>query len=282
MIGNVVAARPTLWRLGSSSVDSLITKAPSIAASTGTSIAVSTGAIAAGSALSIALPVIGIVLGAVLGSLFAAHEARVKGATTENEVLNSLIPTVTSALQSIFSSLNSGDATPAQAIAALQALQQQYWQEVAGVETGAGQGGGPQKCTTKSGAGLHITGTASVQDPPGSSYSGYGPVSMDSSCTASCAVGCMWIASWCNVGAALINAGGGTVTFDGVVGNKYGLTNYPDVTISYTPPAASSAAAAGSEGGAIDTLVTAGVSSSFLGVPLWMLIAGGLLAWKVL
>src|SRR5579862_2520650 len=102
MIGNIVAARRTYpgWPpfLGASQIDTLLTKAPSIAAGA----AVSTGAVAAGSALSIALPVVGIALGAVIGALFAAHAARVAGAKQENTVLNSLLPTVQQAISAVF------------------------------------------------------------------------------------------------------------------------------------------------------------------------------------
>jgi hypothetical protein len=279
MIGNVVAARRS-YALGDAS--SIIPKLPGIATSTGTSIAVATGAIAAGSAISIALPVIGIALGAIFGSLWSAHEARIQGAKTENALLNSIIPTIISSVQAVFNGLNDGSVTPAQGIAALQALEQEYWQEVAQVETGPGQAGGPSKCVTVPSAGLHITGTAAVQNPPGSNFSGYGPVAMDKSCTASCAVGCMWVASWVNVGIALINAGGGQVTFDGVVGNKYGLSNTSPLSITYTPPAGGATGSDLSSTSGAAGVVSALTSVTILGVPLWMWLLGGIAALEVL
>ncbi|HKM99460.1 MAG TPA: hypothetical protein VJX23_03005 [Candidatus Binataceae bacterium] len=278
MIGNVVAARRTTF-LGQSTIDTLATKAPSIAASAGTAAAIDTGAIAAGSALSIAIPVVGIALGALIGSLFAAHAARVAGAKQENTVLNSLIPTVQQAVSAVFAALNNGSAAASDGISALQQIESNYWQAVSQVEHAPGQAGNESQCVTVAGAGLHITGTPAVQNPPGSSYSGYGPAHMDKSCTASCAVGCMWVASWVNVGIALIQAGGGQVTFDGVVGNKYGLTNYPPLSISYTPPAPGSVAAASAALSAGN--VSSVLAASIFGIPVWM-IAAGLLAWKVL
>jgi hypothetical protein len=277
MIGNVVASRPTLGQ--NSSIDSLLIKAPSIAASTGTAAAVSAGTIAAGSALSIAVPVVGLVLSAVIGSLFAAHAARVAGAKQENTVLNSLIPTVQQAIATVFDQLNSGAATPSEAIDGLNQIESSYWSAVSQVEHAPGQAGNESQCVTVAGAGLHITGTPSVQNPPGSSFSGYGPAHFDKSCTASCGVGCMWVASWVNVGIKLIQAGGGQVTFDGVVGNTYGLQNYPPLSITYTPPAPGSIAAATAAASSGD--ISGLLSANILGIPLWM-IAAGFIAWKVL
>jgi hypothetical protein len=269
----IAMRRPTYPRMGHrhhkailGDASSFLPKLPGLATSTASSIGVATGAIAAGSAISIALPVIGIALGAIFGSLWAAHEARIQGAKTENALLNSLIPTVISAVQAVFTALSNGTATPAQGIAALQAIWSQYWQEVSQVETGPGQAGGASQCVTKAGAGLHITGTSSVQNPPGSNFSGYGPVAFNRSCTASCGVGCMWVASWVNTGIALINAGGGTVTFDGVVGNKYGLSNTSPLTITYKPPAAGSASAAVSN---VASSVASLAGGTIFGLPIW-------------
>jgi hypothetical protein len=282
MIGNVVASRPTRQRIligDDSTIDSLITKAPSIAASAGTTAAVTAGTIAAGSALSIALPIVGLALSAVIGALFAAHAKRVADAKQENAVLNDLIPTVQQAVAAVFTALNNGSAQPSDGIAALQQIEQQYWQAVSQVENSPGQAGGQGDCVTKAGAGLHITGTASVQNPPGSNYSGYGPNSFGKSCTASCGVGCMWVASYVNVGSALIQAGGGQVTFDGVVGNSYGLQDWPQLSISYTPPAAGSVAATTA---ALPGDVANVIAAPVFGIPLWMLLAGAFIAWKVL
>jgi len=287
MIGNIVHGRPRVgWHPGLSdgSIDTLLVKAPSIAASAGTTAAVSAGAIAAGGALSIALPIVGVALSAIIGSLFAAHAARVAGAKQENTVLNSLIPTVQQAVAAVFDNLNSGNATPQQGIDALNQIEQQYWSAVSQVEHGPGQAGSPSQCVSVPKAGLHITGTASVQNPPGSNFSSYGPAHFDKACTASCGVGCMWVASWVNVGIKLIQAGGGQVTFDGVVGNKYGLQDYPSLSISYTPPkpspVASAAAAAGLPSSVVSA-VTDVTSGSVAGIPIWMILAG-VLAWKVL
>jgi hypothetical protein len=264
MIGNIVAARPTYPHfLGQSTVDTLVPKIPGVAASVGTSLAISAGTIAAGSALAIALPIIGVALGAVLGSLFAAHEARVKGATTENAVLNSLIPTMRTAIENIFQAANSGQITAQQAVAAVQAVQQQYWQEVAQVETGPGQAGGPSKCV--------------AQTPTPNAGT-----TCDKSCTASCCVGCNVINEWCYnaIQAFQAGSGSGPLPWQPVVGNKYGLTNFsPPSGTTYTPPAAGagSATAAGVVSDASNLL-----SGSVMGIPVWMLLAGAFVAMEVL
>jgi hypothetical protein len=264
MIGNVVRARPRYpVFLGQSSIDTLIPKVPGIATSTVASVGATTGAIAAGSALSIALPVIGIALGAVLGALFAAHEARVKGATTENEVLNSLIPTMQTAIENIFQAANSGQVTAAQAVAAVQAVQQQYWEEVAQVETGPGQAGGPNKCV--------------AQTPTPNAGT-----TCDSSCTASCCVGCNEINEWCYNAIQAFQSGGGSgpLPWQSISGNKYGLSNFsPPSGTTYTPSAAGSST--GSAAGVVSD-VSSLASASVMGIPIWMLLVGGFVAMEVL
>jgi hypothetical protein len=260
-------------------VQTIATSVPGIAGSVGASAA----GIAAGSALGIAIPVIGIALGALIGSLFAAHAARVAGAKQENQVLGSLIPTVTQAVSGVFTALNDGSATPAQGIAALQAIEQQYWQAVSQVEHGPGQAGNSSQCVSVPNAGLHITGTASVQNPPGSNFSSFGPNGFDKSCTASCGVGCMWVRSWTEIGIKLIQAGGGNVTFDGVVGNKYGLQSYPALSISYTPPKVSATAASASAAASTVVNDVASVASgTVFGFPVWGVALAAVIAiWMV-
>jgi hypothetical protein len=258
MMGNVVSARPTIaqWHpgLGAGTVDTLLTKAPSIAAGA----AVSTGVIAAGSALSIALPVVGIALGAIIGSLFAAHAARVAGAKQENTVLNSLIPTVSQAITAVFTAANAGQVSASDAISAIAQIKTQFWQAVQQVEGGPGQAGGPNKCVAQT-------------DTPGPG------VTCDKSCTASCCVGCNVINEWCYNATRAFQQGGGSgpLPWQPVVGNKYGLTDFsPPSGVTYTPPPPGSVAASVS---GISSLA----SGSVAGIPLWMILAG-LLAWKVL
>jgi hypothetical protein len=86
-------------------------------------------------------------------------------------------------------------------------------------------------------------------------------------------VGCMWVASWVNVGIKLIQAGGGTVTFDGVVGNTYGLQNYPSLTVTYTPPKAAPVSPAASSAGAAASTAVSDIASvaggTIFGLPVW-------------
>jgi hypothetical protein len=264
MIGNVVAAHPTAWHPGlRGTVQQVATAAPGLAVSAVASAGLLTAP------LNVILPGVGVVIGAIIGSLFAAHAKRVAGAKQENQVLSSLIPTVMDAISAVFDHANAGQISATDAVSGLEQIQQSYWQAVQQVEGGPGQAGGPGKC-------------ASLSDTTN-------PVTKcDRSCTASCCIGCdvinKWIyraTRWFQAGHDIVGqshgsggAGGSTGGWDGIVGNKYGLQSYNPPNWTYTPPPPGSVAAAVSSGAGV-------LSSSVLGIPLWM-IAAGLLAWKVM
>jgi len=257
MIGNIVAARPS-WHpaLGAGPVQSLVTAAPGIAASTAAAANLLTAP------LNVILPGVGIVLGAIIGSLFAAHAARVAGAKQENQVLNSLIPTVQQAVSTVFQHLNDGTASASAATSALDQIQQQYWQAVAQIEHNAGQAGGPGNCSTRYGDSKGDIGAPCNKD-----------------CTASCCIGCGWVENWVDQGKKIIASGSGSRSWPAIPGNSYGLQSFPGLAISYTAPAPGTAAAATA---ALTSGEASGLlSGSVLGIPVWMIIAG-LVAWKVL
>lgn len=242
------AAMGMPFMLGQGTAAKIATSAPSLAVSA----AASAGLLTA--PLNLILPGVGVVLGALIGGLFAAHAARVKGAKTENAVLNSLLPTVEQAITAVFDALNNGTATPTDAITQLQNIQQQYWQAVQQVEGGPGQAGGPGKCVAQ---------TSTV---------GKG-TTCDKSCTASCCIGCNVINEGVYNAIQLIQTGTAPLPWEPVVGNKYGLQDIAAPSWSYTPGAAASLTSASG--------ITGLASSSFLGFPIWMWLAG-LVAWKVL
>jgi hypothetical protein len=228
-------------RLGQ--IQQIASAAPGIAGQA----ALSTGLIAGGTALSVAVPIVGAALAAVIGSLFAAHAARVKGATTENAVLNSLIPTVQQAISAVSSSVTSGQTSPTDAISALQSIQEQYWQAVAQVETGPGQAGGPGKCV------------AQTPNPNAGT-------TCDKSCTASCCIGCNVINEWIYKATCELNGTPNTLPWNPIVGNKYGLTSSASPSWSFAPGSS----------GSLSSALSSVTNASVLGIPLWVLAAGGL------
>jgi hypothetical protein len=84
-----------------------------------------TGAIAAGSTLAVAVPVIGAVIGLITGiiGIISAHHAQ--AVATQNELLCQLVPGANQALQTLDAGLAGGSITPAQASSALSQLQSQ-------------------------------------------------------------------------------------------------------------------------------------------------------------
>ena len=208
--------------------------AATVGASIGATAAVNAGLITAAQAANI-VPGVGVAIGVAM-ALIMAHFARVKGAQTENAKLNLAIPGVQNVIKMIFSSLNQGTMSPSQAMQALNALQQQYWQSVAGVEVGPGQAGGPSTCEVHTGA--QPTGLTKnyfyAPDVPlgGAWYS----VNCDKRHTASTCVGCNGVNNWIAEAIAIINRGGGTGRFNEIFGSKYGYGGNPAWTATYTPP----------------------------------------------
>lgn len=200
----------------------------------GATAAVNAGLITASQAANI-VPGVGVAI-AVAMSLIMAHFARVKGAQTENAKLKLAIPGVQNAIQMIFSSLNQGKMSPSQAIQTLQALQQQYWQALAGVETGPGQAGGPATCEVHTGpqpTGLTKNYFYAPDVPVGGAWYS---VNCDKHHTASTCVGCNAVNNWIAEAIAVVNRGGGTARFNEIFGSKYGYSGQPAWSATYTPP----------------------------------------------
>jgi hypothetical protein len=252
MMGNVVAARSVYPPFLGAGWSQIATAAPGLAIQTATQ----AGLITAGSALSVALPGVGIAIAIIIGSLFAAHAKRVAGAKQENTILNSLIPTVQQAVSAVFDALNNGTTTPQDAASALDQISQQYWQAASQVEHGPGQAGGQGTCSSRYADSKGAIGAPCNKD-----------------CTASCCIGCGWVENWVGEGKKIISAGGGSKSWPAVPGNSYGLQTFPGLSVTYTPPPPGSVAALASGSGLL--------SGSVMGIPIWMLLAG-LVAWKVL
>jgi hypothetical protein len=87
---------------------------------------VATGAIAAGSALAVAVPVIGTVIGLIttIVGIIGAHHAQ--AVATQDELLCQLVPAVNNAWQTIDAGLAAGSITPAQASSSYSSLQTQF------------------------------------------------------------------------------------------------------------------------------------------------------------
>jgi hypothetical protein len=115
-----------------------------VGASGGTSIAVASGALAAGGAVAIAIPVVGAAFAIVFGALMAAHEKRKAQAVNENRAVANAVPGWDSAMSQVVAAYNKGGLTLADVQKFLNVPQnndptlpsaqgimwQNYWQEV--------------------------------------------------------------------------------------------------------------------------------------------------------
>jgi hypothetical protein len=233
-----------------------ITAGAGIAAKVTPGLLTSSGAIAAGSA---ALPIIGTaiaVVGSIIAGLWAAHEARAKGARTENAAVSSAVTAFDGGMRAIFAAANSPD--PAQNISASQASQLvsqlwgQFWQAVAPFTSGPGR-------ADASNLGTNCGGPTNMSAPCSGMPNGH---KCDKSCTVSCCVGCQDIKPAVDQALAVFAAGGGSVEICTVFGDRYGLQTRAGYTLTYSPPAISPAASLVSEltGGAGPGPVTGGGS----------------------
>jgi hypothetical protein len=200
---------------------------------------------------------IGALIGIIAGA-WAAHDARAKGATTENAAVNSAVIAFDASVQAVFAAANSGQVTGSQAAGACTTILQSYWQGMAPYQVGAGR-------ADASHGGSNCGGTTLV--PGGCSLVGGLPC--NSSCTAGCCVGCGDLMPTILQAIAVFNSPtGGTITACTVYGSKYGANQRSSYTLTYTPPAASTPA------GAVNA-VSSLASSTVAGLPLWMLVAAG-------
>jgi hypothetical protein len=242
---------------------------PSIVAATGVS-GLAAGALTAGIGAGVA------VLVGLLASLWSAHEARAKGAKTENAAVNSAVQAFDASLKAIFAAANAGTITAAQAGQYCQQTFQNFWQYQSPYMTGPGRadssGGGSNCGNGTLNPGGPCTGT------PGGHV-------CNAACTASCCVGCQDLYPTILQALSVFNSPtGGTITVCTVYGSGYGAFQRGSYSLTYTPPAATSAAGvlnslAASSPAALSSAVTAVESSTVAGIPLWLLLAGGVGAY---
>ena len=278
--GYTILLRPEmagLRGLGSAAISAVSTAAgigskvatPSIVGATGAT-GLAAGALTAGIGAGVA------VLVGVLASLWSAHEARIKGATQENQAINSAVQTFDAGLKAIFAAANSTavgtNITAAQAAQYSQQLLQQFFAQMAPFTHAAGaadaSNGGANCGSTSLNPGGPCTGT------PGGHV-------CNAQCTATCCVGCQDL--YPTILQALqvfASPTGGTITACTVYSSKYGAAQRGSYTLTYTPPAASSAAGVinsltSSSPAALSSLATTVETSTVAGIPLWMLLAGG-------
>jgi hypothetical protein len=230
--------------------------------STGAAVATTTtiSSLASGTALGSWAGPIGAGVGALVGviaGLWAAHDARAKGAKDENTILNSAVQTFDSSLSAIFQAANSGQIAPADAQAACSQLLQTFWSSMAQYQTLPGT-------ADASGHGANCGTYISGQTVP---CSPQGAPKCDKSCTASCCVGCNdFRPAVLDAIAVFGKASGGTVNVCTVYGSKYGLAQRSGYSLTYTPPAGSTVTAA---------LGLSGLSGGTVaGIPAWMLLLG--------
>ena len=187
---------------------------------------------------------IGAAVGALAGlikGIFADHAANIAGAKTENAAVSAALQAFDASLQAIFQAANAGQVTGTQAAGAAQQVLQTFWQSMGSFTTGAGR-------ADASKGGMNCSG-----------------LKCDKKCTVTCCVGCADLAPTIAQAVQVLSSPtGGTVTASTVYGDKYGLTQRAGYSLTYTPPAAGSAAG----------LASAVTSSTVAGIPLWVLLGG--------
>ena len=203
---------------------------------------------------------IGAGVGAVVGiiaALWSAHEARARGAKTENEFLNSAVTAFDGSLKTIFQAANTGQIAATDASGMLQNLLPTFWGSVAQYQhlpgTADASGGGAN-------CGTYIAGSTQHCSPTGAPK-------CDKKCTASCCVGCNDLRpAVLDAIAVFQNPSGGTLNVCQVYGSGYGLNMRSSYSLTYTPPA-------GTTGAAASALGLSG--SAVAGIPTWLLVLGG-------
>ena len=231
----------------------------STGAAVGTTVGVSS--LAAGTALGSFAGPIGAGVGALVGiiaGLFEASAARAKGATEENDAVNQYLPSWDQGMQEIFAQANAGSITGAQAASLVPSLMSSWWQaaqQFKGLPGVADNSNGGESC------GSYVSGSTTRCSP------GH---SCDKSCTAFCCVGCndLWPSSLDAI-SILSNPKGGVLNTCTVYGSGYGATQRSGYSLTFTPPAPTTAAGAT----AALAAVTGGETGTILGLP-WYLVVG--------
>lgn len=246
----------------------------------GTSIAASTGAF---SSLGVWAGPVGAGIGAVVGviaGLWAAHSARAKGAKTENAAVNSALQAFDGSLQALFQAANSGQITGTQAAGVAQQILGNYWAGMAPYMSG------PGRADASGGGGRCGDGTLNPGGP--CTGSPHGPM-CNKACTAGCCVGCQDLYPSILQAIQVFNSPtGGTIQVCNVSNSSYGVASRGGYSLTYTPPAPTSAAGLANAltNPAAASATTAAISSSLstpvAGIPLWVLLAGGAAAYFAL
>lgn len=216
----------------------------------------SSGLIAAG---SLAVPVIGVGIALVtslIAGFWSAHEARAKGATTENAAVSSAVQAFDSTMKAIFAAANSTNTqqniSASQAVTLCQQAYSQFWAGVCQYTKGPGR-------ADASNCGASCGGPTNMAAPCAGMPNGH---FCNAQCTVSCCVGCQDIKPAVDQAVALFQSGqGGTIQVCSVSSSKYGLGARGAYSLTWTPPALPSASAAVSS---IASALTGGGSSSLL------------------
>jgi hypothetical protein len=245
-----------------------------IASGAGIATTATVSSLAAGTALGAWAGPIGAGVGAVVGiiaGLWSAHNARVKGAKTENQIVGSAVQAFDGSIKALFSAANAGQITGAGAAQACQQLLQQYWAAIAQVKgipgTGDASGGGAS-CGTWPGGN-----TCGMVGVPGAPNGKCGKT-----CTAGCCVGCLDLTpSILQAIAVFQNPAGGTISVCTVYGSGYGLSQRSSYNLAYTPPPVSAVVSGtlASAGSAVDSALGLSSTSTVAGIPTWLLLVGG-------
>lgn len=184
------------------------------------------GALTAGIGAGIA------VLVGVIAGLWSAHEARAKGATAENQAINSAVQTFDAGIKAIFAAANSNN--PAQNITAAQAAQQcqlllqQFFQQMGPLTHAPG-------AADSSGGGANCG--SGVLNPGGPCTGTEGGHQCDSACTATCCVGCQDLyPTVLQAQQVFASPSGGSIQVCTVYGSKYGAQQRAGYSLTYTPP----------------------------------------------
>lgn len=161
------------------------------------------------------IPVVGGILSGIGGSLLAAHEQRLKDATSENQGAGIITQSFYDTIIQIVNAYNQGRISQSQAIQTAQQLDQQTFAKL-----------------------------RSLVGPPGTSWSTSSPGVCNKSCTVGCCIYNTWLhrdiyGGWPNPkrGLILTLQTGGTTAIAGIgSGGKYNFAGYPAQTLQIKAP----------------------------------------------
>jgi hypothetical protein len=173
-----------------------------------------------GSSLASAIPFIGTAISSIVGGLLAAHQARLQGATTENQQVAKAVPSFYQTAIAIVNAWNAGRISRADAINGWQQLDQATY-----------------------------TALRQFVGKPGTAWNSSASGVCDKTCTVGCCIYNTWlhpdiVGTSGRRGVAAILAGGpsspiwsgGKKGFGGIPTNKYNFPGYPSVTVTLRAP----------------------------------------------